>query len=84
MTEEQFTMSLDSRFKSTTLELPKSEGIYLCIVPNDPTLHYCKYKDGFFEKYQNFEYHSIITRYRVSYWIEVELYEEYKKSKLKN
>lgn len=78
LTSEQFTMSIDSRFKSTTIELPKEEGKYICIVPNDSSIHVCEYKNGFFEKHQNFEYTSIITRYRVHFWIEKELFEEYK------
>lgn len=78
ITDEQFKMSLDKRFKSTTIELPQKEGEYLCIIPGERNLHYCKFKDGFFQKEQNFEYSSIITRYRVSFWIEQDLYDEYK------
>lgn len=81
ITDEHFTMSLDKRFKSTTIELPKEEGVYLCIIPSEMNLHYCTFKNGFFEKHQDFEYSSIITRYRVSFWIEEELYNEYKKEK---
>lgn len=81
LTSEQFTMSLDSRFKSTSLELPKNEGRYVCIVPDDRSIHYCQFRGGFFEKTQNFEYTSIITRYRVHFWIEEELYEQYKREK---
>ena len=79
ITDEHFKMSLDKRFKSTTIELPKKEGEYLCIIPSEMNLHYCQFKDGFFQKTQDFEYSSIITRYRVSFWIEKELYEEYKR-----
>lgn len=78
ITKEQFDMSLDDRFKSTTIELPKKEGKYWCIIPGKMNLHFCTYKDGFFQQEQNFEYHSIITRFRVSFWIEEELYDEYK------
>jgi hypothetical protein len=78
ITPEQFEMSLDYRFKSTTIELPKKEGKYYCIIPGKIPLYICTYKDGFFQQTQDFEYHSIITRYRVSFWIEEELYDEYK------
>ena len=71
-------MSLDKRFKSTIIELPKKEGEYWCIIPGEMNLHNCQFKDGFFQKTQDFEYSSIITRYRVLFWIEKELYEEFK------
>ena len=43
-------MSLDKRFKSTIIELPKKEGGYWCIIPGEMNLHYCQFKDGFFKK----------------------------------
>ena len=78
ITKEHLKMSLDKRFKSTIIELPKKEGGYWCIIPGEMNLHYCQFKDGFFQKTQDFEYSSIITRYRVLFWIEKELYEEFK------
>ncbi len=79
---EIFRMTLDDRFKSTTHILPKEEGKYWCIIPEDKHIRWLSYREGFWEYTQNFKYKTTIDRYRVSFWIEDELYEQYKKENL--